>query len=121
MADAAIFVGWGEPVRGREEEALRVFEESMAYYAGLHERGEIESFEPVLLEPHGGGLTGFVLLRGTAEQLFALHQKEEFGRLQARKRLIVEDLGYVNAWLGDNVPLALAQYREELAGIHVHA
>ena len=28
----------------------------------------IESFEPVFLEPHGGDLTGFILVRGDAEK-----------------------------------------------------
>jgi len=31
--------------------------------------GEIESFEMVLLEPHGGELGGFILLRGDQDKL----------------------------------------------------
>ena len=41
----------------------------LGYYTKLQERGEIESFEAVLLEPHGGELGGFLLLRGEAEKL----------------------------------------------------
>ena len=29
----------------------------------------IESFEPVFLEPHGGDLTGFILIQGDAAKL----------------------------------------------------
>ena len=31
MADAGLFIGWGEVVRGRETEALGVFNETLAY------------------------------------------------------------------------------------------
>ena len=65
MADAGLFIGWGEVVRGRETEALEVFNETLAYYGRLQEEGAIESFEPVFLEPHGGDLSGFILIRGT--------------------------------------------------------
>ena len=39
MADAGLFVGWGEVVRGREAEALEVFNETLAYFGGLQEEG----------------------------------------------------------------------------------
>jgi hypothetical protein len=51
-------------VRGRERQALKVFGEAFEYYSRLQQEGEIESFEPVILEPHGGELGGFFLLRG---------------------------------------------------------
>ncbi len=78
MADAGLFVGWGEVVRGRETEAVEVFNETLGYYARLQEEGTIESFEPVFLEPHGGDLNGFILIRGEAEKLAALRVSEEF-------------------------------------------
>ena len=71
MADAGLFVGWSTPVRGREEKGLGVFEEALALDAKLQEEGAIESFEVVLLSPHGGGLAGFVLVRGSKEQVAA--------------------------------------------------
>jgi hypothetical protein len=50
MADAALFVGWGNAVRGRERQALKVFAEAAEFYTRLQQEGEIESFEPVFLE-----------------------------------------------------------------------
>lgn len=47
-------VGFGSLVRGREQQAIKVFKETFEYYSRLQQDGEIESFEPVLLEPHGG-------------------------------------------------------------------
>ncbi len=43
-----------------------MFSEDVAYWQGLQEQGEIESFEAVTLEPHGGELKNkFPALYGT--------------------------------------------------------
>jgi hypothetical protein len=61
MAGEALFIGWGSVVRGREKQALQVFQESMEYYAKLQQDGRIEGFDVWLLSPHGGDLNGFVI------------------------------------------------------------
>ena len=81
MADVAVFIGWGQPVPGRERQALRVFAEVMEYLGRLQQGGEIESFEPVALDPHGGDLEGFVVIRGAREQLSMLRAAEDFQRI----------------------------------------
>ena len=58
MADSGLFIGFGAPIRGRERQAIKVFNETFEYYSRLQQEGEIESFEPVILEPHGGELNG---------------------------------------------------------------
>jgi hypothetical protein len=55
--------------------------------------GRIESFEMCLLEPHGGELGGFVLLRGTEEQIEAVHRAEYFERITNKGSLVVDELG----------------------------
>ena len=85
MADAGLFIGWGAPVRGREAKGLEVFSEALAYYARLQQEGVIEGFETAILEPHGGDLQGFVLVRGSEERLAQLRVDDEFVRLSARK------------------------------------
>ena len=97
MADAALFIGWGQVVRGREKRAVQVFNESVEYWGGLQGDGKIEDFEVVLLTPHGGDLQGFALLRGSEDQVAALRADEEFGRRVARADLIVESQGVVDA------------------------
>ena len=49
MATGALVIGWGPPVRGREQKALQVFNESIQFYTRLQQQGTIESFEPVAL------------------------------------------------------------------------
>ena len=114
MADAGLFVGFGDPVRGREGQALEVFNETLAYYGRLQEEGEIESFEPVFLEPHGGDLNGFILLRGDAERLAALRVSEEFTQLSIRASLIVNGFGVVGADLAERLQRQMAFYTEQI-------
>jgi hypothetical protein len=105
MAGEALFIGWGAVVRGREQQALQVFQESMQYYGGLQQEGRIESFDVYLLAPHGGDLNGFVILRGDRKALADIRFSDEFERLLARASAIIDAPGVVPAYTGD----ALAQ------------
>ncbi len=117
MADAGLFIGWGQVVRGREQRAVEVFNEVVAYWGGLQGDGKIEDFEVVFLTPHGGDLAGFGLLRGSAEQMNALRGDEEFIRHVARADLIVESQGVVDAALGEGIAAQMAIYQEEVGGL----
>ena len=110
MADSGLFIGFGAPVRGRERQATKVFTEAFEYYSRLQQEGEIESFEPVLLEAHGGELDGFFLLRGDQDKLARIRSSEEFERLTVRAQLIVENLGIVGAALGGRLMSQLAVF-----------
>jgi hypothetical protein len=115
MADAGIFIGFGQPVRGREVQAVESFNEAMGFFTGLVEKGEIENFEPVFLEPHGGDLGGFILLRGDAEKLASLRVSEDFSRLIVRAGLCVENMGVVGAELAGRLQQEMAYYTEQVA------
>ncbi len=118
MADAALFIGWGEIVRGREAEAAESFNATISYLAGLQEEGVIENFEPVFLEPHGGDLEGFFLVRGEAEKLAILRVDEEFGKVVMRAGLIADRVGVVGAAIGERLERQFGNWSEAIA---VHA
>lgn len=115
MADAALFIGWGEIVRGRETDAAETFNETMGYWARLAEEGVIESFEPVFLEPHGGDLQGFFFVRGEAEKLSALRVDEEFGTVVMRAGLIADRVGVVGAAIGERLQRQFENWSEAIA------
>ena len=115
MATGALVIGWGQAVRGREQKALQVFNEAIQYYTQLQQQGTIESFEPVALEPHGGDLLGFLLVRGDSEKLNALRSSEEFLRLNNRAALVVENLGVVTAFIGEDLQHLFANYQSQLS------
>lgn len=114
MADSGLFIGFGAPARGRERQSIKVFNEVFEYYARLQQEGEIESFEPVLLEPHGGELSGFFLLRGEQDKLARVRASEEFERYMARGELIVDNLGVVGATLGERLMSQVSVFAEQV-------
>jgi hypothetical protein len=117
MADTGLFIGFGNPVRGRESQAVELFNEAVAWFASLQEEGEIESFEPVFLEPHGGDLGGFILLRGEAEKLATLRVSEEFAQFILRVGLHVENVGVVGADLAERLQSLMAYYTDQIGAI----
>jgi hypothetical protein len=110
MAEFGLFIGWGRVHTGREAASAKVFGEAVAYWTGLREAGEIESFETVILGYHGGELAGFALLRGDPERLGRLSMSPDFQRLTNRAAAVVENVGIVNAvldtqalrWVGES-------------------
>lgn len=114
MADTGLFIGFGLPVRGRERQAAKVFGEALEYYARLQQQGEIESFETVFLESHGGDLNGFTLVRGDPDKLSSIRTSDEFMRLTLRADLITEGFGVIGAILGDQVGTLMEVYTEQV-------
>ena len=115
MAEAGLFIGWGAPIRGREAKGLEIFNETLAYYGRLQQDGVIEDFETAILEPHGGDLQGFILLRGSEDNLAHLRVDDEFVRMSTRAGLIVEGLGVIGASLGDGLGQAITTYQEAIS------
>ena len=103
MAMGALFIGWGPAVRGRETRALQVFQEALAYYTRLQQQGEIQSFEAIALEPHGGDLGGFLLVKGDSEKLARLRISDETIAINTRAQLVVENFGVTGAFVGEGL------------------
>jgi hypothetical protein len=115
MADEALFIGWGDVVRGRERKAVDVFNESIEYYGQLQQDGQIERFDAWFLAPHGGDLAGFVLLHGEREQLDRVQRSPEFELLLSRAGLIVDRMGVVNAYTGEALGRLMGQFAQATA------
>src|SRR5436309_773091 len=112
MAGEALFIGWGAVVRGREKQALQVFQESMEYYGKLQRDGRIEGFDVLLLAPHGGDLNGLVVLRGDRKGLADIRFSDDFERLLARASAIVDSAGVVPAYGGEALAQQMGIYQE---------
>jgi hypothetical protein len=112
MAGEALFLGWGQVVRGREQLALQVFQEAVGYYGKLQEEGQIERFDAYLLDPHGGDLAGFFLIHGERSALDAVKSSAEFRRLLVRAGSVIDNLGLVDAHTGDALGQQMALFGE---------
>ena len=117
MADFGVFLGFGFPVRGREESAVKVFGELLAFLGAQAQQGNVESFEPGFLQPHGGDLSGFVLVRGERSKLDAMVASQEFLRLSTRAETIVERFGVVNCVLGQELQRQMGAFLQDSADL----
>jgi hypothetical protein len=112
MADRALFIGFGQPVRGREERAVEVFNEFVGMLGRMQSDGRIEGMDVCLLDPHGGDLGGFFLVHGSQAQCAALPDDEDFRRAIIDATLIVENIGVVPARTGEAVGPEMGMYTE---------
>ena len=112
MADAGLFIGWGAVARGREKGAVDLFNEILGFYGRLQEEGEIESFEPVFLEPHGGDLEGFFLVRGDLDELNKVRYEDDFQRMSVRAQAVVSNFGIVQAKTGEQLNKHMGWFTE---------
>ena len=115
MSSNVIFFGWNRSIPGREQMSAEHFQEFLGYLGGLQQAGAIDSFEPVLLSPHGGDLNGFFLIRGDNEALNALQASDEWLTHQTRGGQHLEEC---LRRLGDSVGLSVLQAGVELSAFH---
>ena len=101
MADRVIFTGWTRPVVGREKQAMQLFQKATAYYSKLKTEGKIESFESVMLMPHGGDLNGFTLIRGDAKKLAEFHDEATAVELRMEAAYCLEGYGVIVGYTGE--------------------
>src|SRR5215212_661534 len=120
MADRVMFVGWGTPVRGREEHSLEVFNDAVGLYGRMQQDGRIESFDVVLL-PANSLLNGFMLLNGTAAQIAALTEDDEFRRVTVDASMVVDDLNVMAGYVNEGVGPQMALFAEAAAKVPQHA
>ena len=123
MPDRAVFIGFGQPVRGREERAVDVFNDFVGMFGRMAADGRIADMDVTLLDPHGGDLGGFFMAHGSAEQCSALMLDEEFRRACTDANLIVDNFGVVPAATGQAVGDEMAMYMEAVrkVGVGGHA
>ena len=123
MAERALFIGFRQPVRGREERAVEVFNEFVGMFGRMQSDGRIEGMNVTLLDPHGGDLGGFFMVHGSEEQCTKLQMDEEFRRACIDAGLIVDDFGVVPAATGAAVAEEMTMYTEALrkVGVGGHA
>ncbi len=112
MTDSALFIGWGATQAGRERRAVELFGESLRYLTGLIKSGRVASVEPFFLEPHGGDLEGFFLVRGDTEELDRIRREDSFQRLAVKAQVLVQNFGVVAAITGERLNSHMGWFAE---------
>jgi hypothetical protein len=114
MADRVLFIAWGAPVRRREERSLEVFNEALGICGRMQQEDRIEGFNVRLFEPNAE-LGGYIEMRGSAAQIAAVREDEEFRRNTVDAELCVEGLRHIGGSADEAVAQDMAMYQEALA------
>ncbi|MEA2474014.1 MAG: hypothetical protein QOE06_1929 [Thermoleophilaceae bacterium] len=117
MADRMLMIGWGAPVRGREERGLEVFNEALGICGRMQQEGQIEKFEVRLMGPNGGDLDGYIEMHGSAEQIAAVKEDDEFLRNTMDANQIVEGLRHYEGWINEGIARAMEMYQDSIAKV----
>jgi len=116
MADRVLLFTWGENIAGREARGLEVFNETIGMYGRLKEEGRIEDFNVVLLQANAG-LDGYLEVRGSAEQLDALRNSDEFINAVLDASLVVHDVKVMEGFTGNEIARVVGMYQEAIAKV----
>jgi hypothetical protein len=116
MADRVLVISWGETVHGREERGLEVFNDALGLCGRLQQDGKIESFDVVLLDP-AGDMAGYLEVHGSAEQINALDDNEEFTRNTIDASLIVKNLRHTRGYVNEGVARQIQMYQEAIGKV----
>src|SRR6478752_3146441 len=81
---------WDRSLPGREQLSSQHFQDFMGYLQSQKTQGNIESFEPALLEPRGSGMHGFFSIKGRSEKLTALTESPEWVEHMMRAMMHLE-------------------------------
>ena len=116
MADRLLFISWGQSVRGREERALEVFNEAIGILGRAQQDGRIESFDTVLLNPNGD-LGGYIEVHGTAQQIAAFREEEEFVRNTLDAEICVDQFRHIDGYTNEGVARMMGFYQEAISKV----
>ena len=99
----AIVMGWNRAVPGREKQAMELFQSSMAYWEKKKSAGDINSFEAILMNAHGGDMNGFFLIKGDPAKLDKLTHEKDYVELVMKIELALDGFGAVRGFEGNRL------------------
>lgn len=112
MAEAALCTTFGEPVPGREKQALKIYGDTVEYYTRLQQEGKIERFDVTIIGPTGGQVNGFIVVRGTANQVDTLRRTKEFQQMINSVQLVASHTSVHDAYVDEGLAQIMSQYQE---------
>ena len=116
MAKAALCTVWGDPIPGREKQALIIYNEAMRHWAGLQQEGKIERFDVTVLTFSGGNVAGLLVVRGTAEQIDSVRRSKEYQQYVARGQLVASHVSVASAYVDEGLTQFMGWYQKVIEG-----
>lgn len=112
MAEAALCIVWGTAIPGREKQAVKVFNEAIQWWSRLQQEGKIERFDVTAVSPSGGDVAGFLVARGTGEQIDSLRRSKDYQQQLARAQLVASHLRVADAHVDEGLERNMEQLQE---------
>ncbi|HYU79570.1 MAG TPA: hypothetical protein VEK56_11335 [Vicinamibacterales bacterium] len=103
MTSNVIVFGWNRPLPGREHISAAHFDDFVKYLSEQQRSTNIQSFDIVFLDPHGGDLNGFFLIKGNPEELDTLMSSKDWITHMTRASLHLDGAGAVRGGTGDAI------------------
>ncbi len=116
MADRMLLIAWGAPVRGLESRAIEVFNEALGILGRMQQDGRIDSFDVSLLSPNGE-MDGFIMIRGTADQIAGLREDEEFQRNTVDAQLAVDNIRHIDGYTNEAIASQMQMYMDAISKV----
>jgi hypothetical protein len=114
MGPNVVMFGWNRSLPGREAMSGQHFQEFLEFLAEQKKGGLVESYDTVFLEPHGGTLNGFFLIRGEPAKLSQLAGSPEWMRHQVRGILHLEGATSVRGFTGAAIAERMQMWMGEI-------
>lgn len=114
MSTNVVFFAWNRSIPGREKLSGDHFQEFVQYLTTLQRNGTIASFDTVFLNPHGGDLNGFFLIKAGSEMLDALLSSNEWVTHITRANFHLQGLGVVRGLAGELVTERMALWSKHI-------
>jgi hypothetical protein len=116
MSSNTVLFGWNRPIPGRERMSETHFDDFVKYCTELQQSKTIQSFDIVFLNPHGGDLNGFFLLRGESTSLDNMVSSKEWVNHMTRATMHLEGAGFVRGQTGDMVMEMMNIWKDNIPG-----
>lgn len=114
MSSNVLLFGWNRSIPGREKVSAQHFEEFVGYLGDLQQKGKIQSFDVVFLDPHGGDLNGFFLIKADPTSLDALVATAEWVAHMTRATLHLDGAGAVRGVTGEKIAERMALWTRNI-------
>ncbi len=116
MADRMLLISWGSTVRGQESRAVEVFNEALGILGRMQQDGRIDSFDVSLLSPNGD-MDGFIMIRGSAQQIADLREDEEFQRNTLDAQLAVDGIRHLDGYTNEGIAPQMQMYIDAISRV----
>ncbi len=112
MGDSALLITWGPAAAGRERHAVELFRESLEFFTKLVGERRIASVEPFFVEPYGGTLDGFFLIRGEQRELAMLRIDDDFRKMAVKAQVVMQNFAVIGAITGKRLNKHMAWFAD---------